>query len=224
VQGCWQPVRTGYLLPVAVVRALFRGQVLGEIERLWLTGQLQTPPTWPADEVRQVLVAAARPTWNIRIAERYRQGRGVVKYLARYVRGGPLKDHRLVAFDGQAVTLRYGHQRELDDYEQPRQAELTLRTEEFVRRWSAHVPLPGVHRVRAWGLYASTQRRKLEQCREQLPEEDASQERPRLAEEEPRDRDHPWEQCPVCHRPMVVTQGLPRAGAPPAQHSWPEAA
>jgi hypothetical protein len=60
VPGCWQPVRMGYLLPVAVVRALFRGQVLGAIEELWLTGRLQTPPHWPADGVRQVLVAAAR--------------------------------------------------------------------------------------------------------------------------------------------------------------------
>jgi hypothetical protein len=47
VQGQWRAVRTGFLLPVAVVRSLFRGQVLGEIERLWLTGRLQAPPTTP---------------------------------------------------------------------------------------------------------------------------------------------------------------------------------
>jgi hypothetical protein len=172
-----------------------------------------------------VLVAAARQKWNIRIAERYRHGRGVVKYLARYVRGGPLKDHRLVAFDGQAVTLRYGNQRDLDDHEQPRQAELTLRTEEFLRRWSEHVPLPGVHTVRAWGLYASRQRRRLEACRAQLPEEETSRETLRVRKDEPpRDRDHPWESCPVCHQRLVVTQVLPRAGAPPRVESWPVAA
>jgi hypothetical protein len=224
VPGCWQPVRTGYLLPVAVVRSLFRGKVLGAIEELWLTGRLQPPPHWPADGVRRVLVAAARQKWNIRIAERYRHGRGVVKYLARYVRGGPIKDHRLIACDGQAVTVRYGHPRALDGHGKPRPAELTLKVDEFLRRWSEHVPLPGVHTVRAWRLYASTQRRKLEQCREQLPEEEAPPERSRLAEEEPRDRDRPWEQCPVCHREMVVIQVLPRAGAPPRVESWPVAA
>jgi hypothetical protein len=216
VQGCWQPVRTGFLLPVAVVRALFRGQVLGALEELWLTGRLQVPPHFAEDGVRQVLVRAARQKWNIRIAERYRHGRGVVKYLARYVRGGPIKDHRLVSFDGQAVTLRYGNQRALDDHGTPRPAELTLEVEEFLRRWSAHVPLPGVHTVRAWGLYASRQRRRLEQCREQLPEEETPRETPRGREEEPpRDRDRPWEQCPVCQQAMVVTHVLPRAGAPP---------
>lgn len=101
---------------------------------------------------RQVLVEAARQKWNIRIAERYRHGRGVVKYRARYVRGGPIKDHRLVAFDGEQVTFRYGNQRERDARGKPQQAELTLSVAEFLRRWSEHVPLPGVHTVRAWGL------------------------------------------------------------------------
>jgi hypothetical protein len=224
VRGSWQPVRTGFLLPVAVVRALFRGKVLGALEELWLTGQLQTPRHWAEDEVRQVVVEAARQKWNIRIAERYRHGRGVVKYLARYVRGGPIKAHRLVSFDGRQVTMRYGNHRDPEDRGTPRQAELTLKVEEFLRRWSEHVPLPGGHTVRAWGLYASTQRRRLEACRVQLPEE-AARETPSVGQEEPApDRDRPWEQCPVCQQRMVVTQVLPRAGAPPAQVSWPVAA
>ena len=104
----------------------------------------------------------------------------------------------------------------------PSRQELTLSTEEFLRRWSDHVPLPGVHTVRAWGLYASTQRPKLEQCREQLPEEDMTRETPREAEEKLY-HDRPWEECPVCHQALVVIQVLARAGAPPVK-SWPVAA
>jgi hypothetical protein len=151
-------------------------------------------------------------------------GGGVVKYLARYVRGGPIKDHRLVACDGQQVTFRYGNHRSLDARGKPQHAALTVRVEEFLRRWSAQVPLPGVQTVRAWGLYASPQRRRLAQCREQLPEETVP-ETPRGGREEPpRDRDHPWEQCPVCHQPMVVSQVLARGGAPPPQLARAEAA
>lgn len=142
-----------------------------------------------------------------------------MKYLARYVRGGPIKDHRLVSFDGQQVTFRYGNHRELDDAGQPRQAELTLRVTEFLRRWSEHVPLPGVHMVRAWGLYASTQRGKLERCRAELPEQETTREQPQEVQERSPEN-CPWERCPMCHHEMVVTQVLPRSGAPPAQ-SWP---
>ncbi len=181
VDGQWQAIPNGYLLPVAVVRALLRGKVLGALEALWLSGRLQAPSHWPDDAVRQVLVAAARQQWNIRMAERYPHGRGVTKYLARYVRGGPIKDHRLLRFNGQQVTFRYGNHRELDEQGKPCQQDLTLTVDEFLRRWSAHVPLPGVHTVRAWGLYASTQRQKLEQGRAQLPQ-DAPPERPRREE------------------------------------------
>jgi hypothetical protein len=223
--GQWQAVRTGYLLPVAVVRALFRGKVLGALETLWLTGQLITPLHWDEDGVRRVLVAAARQQWNIRIAERYPHGRGVMKYLARYVRGGPIKDHRLLRFDGQQVTFRYGNHRDLDDSGKPQPAELTLSVEEFLRRWSEHVPLPGVHLVRAWGLYASTQRPKLVQCQEQVPGAEQPQEAPRGGADEPsRDRAQPWERCAVCKQAMVVIQVLARSGAPPRVESWPEAA
>jgi hypothetical protein len=224
-EGQWRAVSTGYLLPVAVVRSLFRGKVLGAIETLWLTRQLQCPPRLADDGVRRVLVAAARQTWNVRIAERYPHGRGVMKYLARYVRGGPIKDHRFVSFDGERVTFRYGNHRELDAQGKPQQQELTLTVAEFLCRWSAHVPLPGVHMVRAWGVYASTQRHRLEEGRNQLPEKDTPQVVPTgAATNTPHDRYHPWEQCPVCHQPMIPVQVLPRAGAPPAQPSWPVAA
>ena len=43
--------------------------------------------------------------WNVWIMERYRHGAGVVTYLARYLRGGPLKNARLVAWDGVRVTF-----------------------------------------------------------------------------------------------------------------------
>jgi len=223
--GQWRSVRTGFLLPVTVVRALFRGKVLGALEDLWGRGQLQLPPHLDHDGVRRVLVEAARQKWNIRIAERYAHGRGVLKSLARYVRGGPIKDHRLVAFDGQQVTFRYGNHRDLDDAGQPRPAELTLEVAEFLRRWSEHVPLPGVHTVRAWGLYASTQRPKLAECRAHVTGAERPQEPPRVGLDEfPRNRARPWEQCPVCHQAMVVIQVLARAGAPPRVETWPVAA
>jgi hypothetical protein len=149
----------------------------------------------------------------------------VVKYLARYVRGGPIKDQRFVAFEGEQVTFRCGRQRDPEARGQPRPPTVTLAVEEFLRRWSEHVPLPGVHTVRAWGLYASTQRPKLAQGRAQvLAEETPLETLSGGQDESPRDRDRPWEVCPVCHQRLVVTQVLPRAGAPPRVEAWPVAA
>ena len=112
------------------------------------------------------------------------------------------------------MTFRYGNPRDLGAAGKPQPAELTLSGDEFLHRWSDHVPLPGVPRVRAWGVYASTQRPKLTRCREELPEKDTIREKPQAAEARSPDN-RPWERCPVCHHAMVVTQVLPRAGAPP---------
>jgi hypothetical protein len=53
--------------------------VLGALAALWLSGRRPAPAHWPDDGVRQVLGAAARQPWNMRIAARYPQGRGVMK-------------------------------------------------------------------------------------------------------------------------------------------------
>ena len=44
--------------------------------------------------------------------ERSRHGAGVVTYLARYLRGGPIKNARLVAWDGARVTFTYRARRQ----------------------------------------------------------------------------------------------------------------
>src|SRR5574341_1323232 len=140
--GHWRPVRTGFLLPVAVVRTLVRGKVLGALEALSTAGQLVLPPpSLDAPGLRRLLRAAARRKWNVRIAERYPHGRGVVKYLAAYVRGGPIKDHRFVAFAGERVTFRYGNHRQPDPDGKPRQQDLTLSVHDFLGRWSEHVEI-----------------------------------------------------------------------------------
>jgi Putative transposase/Transposase zinc-binding domain len=211
--GTWRPVRTGFLLPVAVLRTLFAGKVLGGIEALGTAGQLVLPPDLPEAGLRRLLRAAARRKWNLCIPDRYAHGRGVVKYLARYVRGGPIKDSRLVAFDGQHVTFRYGNHRDLDAAGHPRQDDLTLSVQDFLGRWSEHVALPGVHTVRAWGLYAATQRARLTRCRAQLPPPPPDT-APEATHTQPYP-DHPRHRCPVCHQALVVTRVGARAGTPP---------
>jgi hypothetical protein len=61
-------------------------------------------------QVLHLLNRLGHPTktqWNVRIMERYAHGAGVVTYLARYLRAGPIKNARLVAWDGERVTFTY---------------------------------------------------------------------------------------------------------------------
>jgi hypothetical protein len=214
-EGRWKPVRNGFLLPVRAVRKLYRGMVLGQLGRWLQADQLALPPDLDREAARAILQRAAAKKWSVRIKERYPYGRGVVTYLARYVRGGPLKNGRLERFDGREVTFRYGDLRERDSEGRPTTKRMTLPVAEFLRRVLLHVPLPGQRVVRRYGLFHHTQRADFERCRELLagtlptPTTEAPSPPPAIPAVADPDR------CPVCGRRLVVTEVLPRSGAPP---------
>lgn len=89
----------------------------------------------------------------------------VVKYLARYMSGGPIADRRLISHEQDQVTF-WARTKDKANKSQP----LTLAGEEFVRRWSMHILPKGYTRSRSYGGFHSTKRAKyLARCRELLP-------------------------------------------------------
>ena len=108
--GQWVAVRHGFLLPARVVMAVFRGKMVDAIRRTLARGELALPEPMGPQQLLNLLNRLGHPRktkWNVRIMERYRHGAGVVTYLARYLRGGPIKNARLVAFDGARVTFSF---------------------------------------------------------------------------------------------------------------------
>ena len=85
--------------------------------------------------------------------ERYRHGAGVVTSLARYLRGGPLKNGRLVACDGERVTFTCRARQEEADGAKPAAQRLTLSIADLLQRWLLHVPMPQTRVVGSYGLY-----------------------------------------------------------------------
>ena len=105
--GQGKAVRQGFLLPARVVRAGFRGKMLEAIRQAYARETLGLPEGMRPQPFLNLLGRLGHPgktPWNVRIMERYRHGAGVVTYRARYLRGGPLKHARLVAYDGDCVT------------------------------------------------------------------------------------------------------------------------
>ena len=107
-EGHWKAIRHGFLLPARVVMAVFRGKMLAALRQAWAHGTVVLPASLRPQQWLNLLNRLGHPMktkWNVRIMERYRHGAGVVTYLARYLRGGPLKNARLVAYDGARVTF-----------------------------------------------------------------------------------------------------------------------
>ena len=217
--GSWKAVRNGFLLPARVVMAVFRGKMLDALRRAFARDALVLPEAMRPQQFLNLLNRLGHPTktrWNVHIMERYAHGAGVVTYLARYLRGGPLKNARLVAYDGDCVTFTYRARQEEADAGPASPPRMTLPVADFLQRWLLHVPVPQTRVVRCYGLYHPTHAAALTICRTafgQLPMEAP----PALDWQTvcaQRGDAHP-ERCPTCGQRLVCTSVIPRGGAPP---------
>jgi len=217
--GHWKAVHNGFLLPARVVMAVFRGKMVAAIRQTFARGALALPEPMRPQQLLNLLNRLGHLTktkWNVRIMERYRHGAGVVTYLARYLRGGPIKNGRLVAYDGDCVTFTYRARQEEVDAGPAAPQQMTLPVAAFLQRWLLHVPVPQTRVVRAYGLYHPTHAAALAVCRTALGQ--APMEVPVCLDWQTvcaqRGEAHP-ERCPTCGQRLVCTGVIPRGGAPP---------
>jgi hypothetical protein len=226
--GQWVAVRNGFLLPARVVMAVFRGKMLDALRRAWGRGELVLPePLRPQQFVNLLhrLGHPKRTRWNVHIRERYAHGAGVVTYLARYLRGGPIKNARLVAWDGNRVTFTYRTSAEEHAARGAPQSRMTLPSADFLQRWLLHVPAPQTRVVRSYGLYHPTHTAALAVCRAQLGQPPV--EVPACLDWQTvcaQYGDAYPERCPTCGQVLVCTGVIPRGGAPPPAVSEEHAA
>jgi hypothetical protein len=217
--GHWKAVGNGFLLPARVVMAVFRGKMIAAIRQTLARGALALPVPMRPQHVLNLLNRLGHPTktkWNVRIMERYRHGAGVVTYLARYLRGGPLKNGRLVAYDGDCVTFTYRARQEEADAASASPQRMTLPVADFLQRWLLHVPVPQTRVVRAYGLYHPSHATALAACRAALGQPPVvvpvGLDWQTVCAQ--RGEAHP-ERCPTCGQLLVCTGVIPRGGAPP---------
>jgi hypothetical protein len=117
----------------------------------------------------------------------------VLKYLARYMTGGPISDRRLISDEEGIVTF---WARSKDKGKKKRSERFPLKGTEFVRRWTMHILPKGYTRSRAYGGYHGTKRADyLDRCRELLGIADDA---PVSTDDRPADAKASGPTCPRC--------------------------
>jgi len=197
-QGQWRQPRRNSFLPARVVMALFRGKFLAEIGQALQKGTLALPPDTGATQIQNLINKLGRDKWNVKIMERYAHGDGVARYLARYVRGGPINNKQLSETADGHILLRYSAH--ADGKKERRQLRLT--PEQFVGRYLIHVPPKGKMVVRGYGPYAPTERDTLNTLRQQFNQAPVTDE-PNVNWETAYERKggKPLPPCPTCQQP-----------------------
>lgn len=157
----WKALEGDYLLPIRVVKALYRGKLQSYIKTAIKQNALKLPDDCSDRALLNCVNKLYKKQWSVRIQEKYEHGKGVVLYLARYMKGGPIKPEQIIRCTNNIVFLYKDHRNQ-------KVKPLSLKRDEFMRRILWHVPEMGIHVVRHYGLYASKSQNKRDCCREQI--------------------------------------------------------
>jgi hypothetical protein len=208
----WVSSRPAFLLPVRVLGALFRRLFLTQLTELHRAGRLAFFGTLAglADRRRFLrhLAPVRKKRFVVYAKPPFTGPEAVLAYLSRYTHRVAISNQRLIGFDETGITFRYKDYRR-DGPE--RQRVMTLAPHEFIRRFLLHVLPHGFHRIRHYGLLASSARKvNIARARELLAV--APPPEPVEAPEPP-----DWlPPCPCCGGRMIIVETFGRWRQPRA--------
>lgn len=219
----WVSSRKGFFIPVRVMSSLFRGKFLAflkeafESKSLIFPGgisQLQDPSDFEIFRRRLY-----HKKWIVYCKPPFAGITGVLQYLGRYTHRIAISNNRILSFNDKEVSFRWRDYADGDKHKV-----MTLKADEFIRRFLLHVLPQRYVRIRHFGLLANRSRKNnIALCRQHLNVNITFKEK----------KEETWQEhllrlcgldvtsCPVCKkgRMFTVDSLLPsRCNSPPEQH------
>lgn len=160
--GSWVDPKKKHLFPQKPVMQVFRGKLRAAIRSALDEDELVLPKDLSAQQLKNLLNKLGRKEWVVHFCNHYVHGKGVAKYLARYVKGGPFNNSQIKRVEHGRVKFLYKSHK-TGGYEW-----LDLSVGQFVHRVAEHVLPSRKCGFRYSGLYSSSSRKKLNVAREAL--------------------------------------------------------
>jgi hypothetical protein len=153
----WIACRKGFFLPVRALSKLFRRLMLEKLTAAHANGKLnffgRNTHLANAQAFKRFLAPCRRRKWFVYAKRPFAGPTAVLAYLSRYTHRVAISNRRIVKVDATSVSFRVKDYRAAPDR---RWRTMTLATQEFIRRILIHVLPKGLHRIRHYGLFAST--------------------------------------------------------------------
>jgi hypothetical protein len=164
----WVSCRPRFLLPVPVLRRMFRGKMLAFLRQAYTNQQLRFPgalaPLAHPTQFYRMLAQLRRQDWVVYAKPPFGGPEHMLKYLARYTHRVAIANGRLLSLQDQQVSFRWR-----DSRDKNRIKVMSLDAVEFIRRFLLHVLPSGFVKIRHFGLLANRNRRRaLALCHQHL--------------------------------------------------------
>lgn len=145
----WVEPKKSILFPAKVLMKLFRGKFLAKLKAEF------------DRDILPDLYKLSRKDWVVHCCKPYRDGKSVAGYIARYMRGGALKNGQIVQAQSKVTFTYQSHQTQ-------KRERLSLAPDDFIQRILQHVAIAGKPTVRSYGLYHPLKELSLNEARDQL--------------------------------------------------------
>jgi len=222
----WVHCRPGFFLPIQVLSCLFRRLFLERLNHAYQAGELKFFGECRSLSDTKAFMHWIKPLrkiqWVAYAKPPFSGPEEVLAYLSRYTHRVAIANSRLLKFNEQGVTFKWKDYRAKPQF---RNKIMTLKTDEFIRRFLIHVLPSGFHRIRHYGLLANSGRRdNLKRARELLidktDEEEVTEnggiESAESHQDEASEQIQATYICPDCGNPMVIIERFERGQLPRA--------
>ncbi|MCP5037181.1 MAG: IS91 family transposase [Rhodobacteraceae bacterium] len=209
----WVACKPGFFLHVRVLSRLFRRLFIEGLMALHRAGELSffgdLTELSDAEAFAAYLAPLRKTEWVVYAKLPFGGPEAVLAYLSRYTHRVAISNSRLISANANTVAFRW------KDYRVKfggRQNVMRLSTTEFIRRFLIHVLPDRFHRIRHYGLLASSGRKaNLAKVRSLLGAQAPEQDDPPAAEIIPPTLREP---CPNCGGQMCIIEAFRRGQKP----------
>jgi hypothetical protein len=209
----WVACRPGFFLHVRVLSRLFRRLFIEGLLTLHRAGELvffgDLTGLSDADAFAAYLAPMRKIEWVIYAKPPFDGPEAVLAYLSRYTHRVAISNSRLISADADTVAFQWKDYRVKSG---DRRSVMHLSTAEFIRRFLIHVLPYRFHRIRHYGLLASSKRKaNIAKVRTLLGAQPPQQDDPPATEVTPLTLQEP---CPDCGGAMRIIETFRRGQKP----------
>lgn len=141
-----------FLFPVKAMGVVYRTKFLQALKQMIEKTEVMLPDT---SSKPSLLSALYQKDWIVYAKAPFGGPQAVIEYLGRYTHKVAISNHRICHFNEQEASVTFTYK---DYADEGKQKQMTLSSDEFIRRFAQHTLPPRFTRIRTYGYLANRNR------------------------------------------------------------------
>ena len=199
--GKWRNSKKKFFIPVKVLSRKFRGKFLYYLKREKLEFYGKNEYLNNKQNFDELMSKMYNKEWISYCKPPFENAKSVIKYLGRYTHRVAISNERILSEENGEVTFKYR-----DYKDNNKMKEMTVKAEEFIRRFLMHILPPGFMKIRHYGLLGNRNKKtKLAVCKKLT--NTTSPVKPKLTTLEilKKTLGADFNICPMCHKGHLIS-------------------